>query len=121
MRPSLSPGPVSKSLFFLPHAVRPMKDGIYWTICGICHAACGLKVHQSRFKIELVKETGQVDVFDSLWPFGAKGIGESEIVATVAAVGNTFYHATDLEMNELPLSPERILKALNQVRSESPN
>lgn len=70
-------------------------------------------------RIELVQETGQVDVFDSLGPFGAKGIGESGIVATVATVGNTFYHATGLEMNELPLSPERILKALDHVRSES--
>ncbi len=32
-----------------------MKDGIYRTICGICHAACGLKVHRSRSKIELVE------------------------------------------------------------------
>ena len=32
-----------------------MKDGIYRTICGFCHSACGLKVHRSGSKIELVE------------------------------------------------------------------
>jgi xanthine dehydrogenase molybdenum-binding subunit len=60
-----------------------------------------------------------VDVFDSLGPFGAKGIGESGIVATLAAVGNAIYHATGLELNELPLSPERILRALENEKAQS--
>ncbi len=63
-------------------------------------------------------DLGFVEIFDSLGPFGAKGIGESGIVATAAALGNAIYHATGLELNELPLSPERILKALDHVRSQ---
>jgi CO/xanthine dehydrogenase Mo-binding subunit len=65
-------------------------------------------------------DVGFVDVFDSLGPYGAKGIGESGIVATLAAVGNAVYHATGLELNELPLNPERILKALEETRLQAP-
>jgi xanthine dehydrogenase molybdenum-binding subunit len=61
-------------------------------------------------------DLGFVAIFDSLGPYGAKGIGESGIVATAAAVGNAIYHATGLELNDLPLSPERILKALDKAR-----
>ena len=63
-------------------------------------------------------DIGFVDVFDSLGPFGAKGIGESGIVATLAAVGNAIYHATGLELNQLPLSPERILRAVESAKVE---
>ena len=64
-------------------------------------------------------DIGFVDVFDSLGPYGAKGIGESGIVATLAAVGNAIYHAIGLELNELPLCPERILRALEETRSQA--
>lgn len=64
-------------------------------------------------------DIGFVDVFDSLGPFGAKGIGESGIVATLAAVGNAIYHATGLDLNELPLRPEKILKALEDEKGLS--
>lgn len=45
-------------------------------------------------------------------PFGAKGIGESATVAGAAAVVNAINNALGTSITELPLTPERILKAI---------
>jgi CO/xanthine dehydrogenase Mo-binding subunit len=46
-------------------------------------------------------------------PFGAKGVGEATIVPTCAAVTNAVYDAIGVRITELPLSPERILDAID--------
>ena len=46
-------------------------------------------------------------------PFGAKGIGEPPIVGIAAAIGNAVRHATDAHLIRLPMTPERVLTALN--------
>ncbi|MBI3079187.1 MAG: molybdopterin-dependent oxidoreductase [Deltaproteobacteria bacterium] len=45
-------------------------------------------------------------------PFGAKGIGEGPIIAIAPAIGNAVYDATGVRIRELPLTPERVLNAL---------
>lgn len=45
-------------------------------------------------------------------PWGAKGIGEPSIIPTGAAVANAVSNALGIQMNELPLTPERVLDAL---------
>jgi carbon-monoxide dehydrogenase large subunit len=45
-------------------------------------------------------------------PFGAKGIGEPSIVPVPAAVANAVYDAVGARIFDLPLSTEKILKAL---------
>jgi CO/xanthine dehydrogenase Mo-binding subunit len=45
-------------------------------------------------------------------PFGAKGVGEPTLVPTAPAVVNAVYHATGARIYNLPLTPERVLKAL---------
>jgi CO/xanthine dehydrogenase Mo-binding subunit len=57
-----------------------------------------------------------VKVHDSMGPLGAKGVGEMGIVPTAPAVGNAIFHATGLEIKDLPMSPERILRALQKTR-----
>ncbi len=42
------------------------------------------------------------------------GLGESGAPAVPPAIGNAVYHATGLRINELPLSPERVLRALRE-------
>ncbi|MER7176631.1 xanthine dehydrogenase family protein molybdopterin-binding subunit [Streptomyces mesophilus] len=46
-------------------------------------------------------------------PMGSKGIGEIGIVGTAAAIGNAVYHATGVRLRELPLTPDRVLTALD--------
>ena len=53
---------------------------------------------------------------DGPGPFGAKGVGESGIMAVSASVGNALHDATGARVRRLPLSPERVWRALNQLR-----
>jgi CO/xanthine dehydrogenase Mo-binding subunit len=41
------------------------------------------------------------------------GVGESSLPAVMAAIGNAVFHATGLRIKDLPLTPERILRALS--------
>jgi len=45
-------------------------------------------------------------------PWGAVGIGEPSIIPAGAAVANAVSNALGIQMNELPLTPERVLSAL---------
>lgn len=51
-------------------------------------------------------------------PFGAKGIGEPGIIPTAPAIANAIYHAIGIRIKELPITPEKILQALKEKRSE---
>ena len=48
-------------------------------------------------------------------PFGAKGIGEPSIVPVPAAVANAIYDAVGARIFDLPLTPEKILLALQET------
>jgi CO/xanthine dehydrogenase Mo-binding subunit len=45
-------------------------------------------------------------------PFGAKGVGETAMCPTAPAIANAIYNATGARLHHLPMTPERILKAL---------
>ena len=53
-----------------------------------------------------------VETRDPAGPFGAKGIGESGQVPTIPAVVNALRRAGIAWMRELPLSPEKVLRAI---------
>ncbi len=46
-------------------------------------------------------------------PYGAKGVGEVPIVPPLAAVANAVQRATGVRMRGLPISPPRLLAALD--------
>ena len=51
---------------------------------------------------------------DGPGPWGAKGMGESGIVAVAPAVANAIARSTGVRIRELPLAPERVWRALNR-------
>ncbi|MCZ6633708.1 MAG: xanthine dehydrogenase family protein molybdopterin-binding subunit [bacterium] len=57
-------------------------------------------------------ETEIVEVPNPGHPYGVRGVGEVPIVPPPAAVANAIYHAVGIRMQELPMSPDRILSAL---------
>jgi CO/xanthine dehydrogenase Mo-binding subunit len=53
---------------------------------------------------------------DGPGPYGAKGMGESGIVSIAPAVGNALFRISGVRLRELPLTPERVWRALQQCR-----
>ncbi len=49
-------------------------------------------------------------------PFGVRGVGETPIVPPAGAVANAIYHATGVRLAELPMSPDRLVKAMLSQR-----
>ncbi len=47
-------------------------------------------------------------------PYGVRGVGETSIVPPLAAIGNAISNAIGVRMTQVPMSPPRILAALNQ-------
>jgi CO/xanthine dehydrogenase Mo-binding subunit len=52
-------------------------------------------------------------------PFGAKGIGEPGLVPTAPAIANAIYDATGVWLRELPMTPERVLRALEEAKKST--
>ena len=50
-------------------------------------------------------------------PFGAKGLGESGVIAVSAAVANAVHDATGVRFTELPITAARVRAALEQARA----
>jgi len=58
-------------------------------------------------------ETILVEVPNPNHPFGAKGVGEVNIVPAMAAVANAINNAIGRRLTELPMSPPKVLEALS--------
>ena len=56
---------------------------------------------------------------DDTGPFGAKGIGEPPIVGIAPAISNAITHATGVRLRQLPMTPERVLRALKTRESDA--
>jgi len=48
--------------------------------------------------------------------FGAKGVGEPAIISVVPAVVNAIHHATGLRFSTIPVTPDRLHRALKEAR-----
>jgi carbon-monoxide dehydrogenase large subunit len=51
-------------------------------------------------------------------PNGAKGVGEGGTLAPPGAIANAVCHALGVEINELPLTPERVRAAAERARRD---
>ena len=46
-------------------------------------------------------------------PYGAKGVGESGSFGPTPAIANALFHATGVRIHDMPLLPERVLRAIH--------
>jgi CO/xanthine dehydrogenase Mo-binding subunit len=51
-------------------------------------------------------------------PYGAKGIGEAPTTGIAAAVANAVEDAIGVRIRDLPITPEKILRALGKIPSD---
>lgn len=55
---------------------------------------------------------------ESTAPYGAKGIGEPTMIPIGPAILNAIYDATGVRITELPVTPERLIKAIQEHEKE---
>jgi CO/xanthine dehydrogenase Mo-binding subunit len=59
-----------------------------------------------------------VETMDQDGPYGAKGIGEPGLVPTAPAIANAIYDAIGVRIRDLPMTPERIRKAMKEKKDK---
>jgi len=52
---------------------------------------------------------------DGPGPFGSKGVGEAGLLAEAPAIGNAVYDAVGVRIRDLPITPEKVLRALGKI------
>ena len=55
-----------------------------------------------------------IETLDPDIPLGNKGIGETSLNCVAAALANAIYDAVGVRIKELPITPEKILRALER-------
>jgi xanthine dehydrogenase molybdenum-binding subunit len=60
-----------------------------------------------------------IESVDPNGPYGAKGVGEPALVPTAAAIANAIYDAVGVRIKSLPITPDKILAALEEKNSIS--
>ncbi|HTT17008.1 MAG TPA: xanthine dehydrogenase family protein molybdopterin-binding subunit [Thermoplasmata archaeon] len=76
-----------------------------------------------EYKIPAPQQMPEVEILlvgddDPDGPFGAKEAGEGPLVATLPAVGNALYDAIGCRFTELPITPDRVVRALEMRHEE---
>ena len=85
---------------------------------------CNGKIYENSFmqyKIPTRQDVGKITVdfetsYEPSSAFGAKSIGEVVINTPSPAIAHAVYNATGTWFRELPITPEKILKALNEKK-----
>ena len=55
---------------------------------------------------------------NNLGPYGAKGIGEPPIIGAAPAIHSAIRNATGLSINQIPMTPVRVMDALREARAK---
>ena len=61
-----------------------------------------------------------VEVGNPKHPYGVRGVGETPIVPPLGAIANAMENATGIRFTELPMSPPKVLKALQEQGRNKP-
>ena len=59
------------------------------------------------------------DSYEPTGPFGAKSVGEIGIDTPPAVICNAVYNAVGVRINTLPITPEKILKAMKEKEAHN--
>lgn len=59
-------------------------------------------------------ETIFIENEDGIGPYGAKGMGEGDLIPVAAAIANAVHDAVGVRIQDLPITSEKILKALKE-------
>ena len=93
--------------------------GLGYALLEELHVAEGRVINDNFHDYRLARavdmpqiELSFVETNDPAGPFGAKGVGEMGVNPVAAAIANAIYDAIGVRINSLPITPEKILRAL---------
>ena len=85
----------------------------------------GLPMHASllEYRVPTIAESPPIEVhivesLDPLGPFGAKEASEGALAGFAPALANAVANAIGLDLDELPLTPDRVMAALIERRRQ---
>ena len=61
-----------------------------------------------------------VETDDPEGPFGAKEVGQGPLLPVIPAIANAIHHALGIRIDEVPITPDKILRALELRRRGKP-
>jgi 4-hydroxybenzoyl-CoA reductase alpha subunit len=64
--------------------------------------------------------TTLVETDDPEGPFGAKEAGQGPLLPVIPAIANAIYHAVGVRVDEVPISPDKVLKGIDLRRQGKP-
>ena len=111
---------------------NPKAGAVYETINKVTLKTCGIKeaiqkvaedpVWRDRNKMPLSTDVPNIKLIDIVTndpdgPFGAKEASEGSIVSTPPAVVSAIHDATGVWFKELPITPEKVVKALKEKQA----
>ncbi|MBI2715995.1 MAG: 4-hydroxybenzoyl-CoA reductase subunit alpha [Rhizobiales bacterium] len=114
-----------------PLAVEGQVEGSVWM--GMGQAMCeetryleGLPAHASflEYRMPTIAESPPIEVqivetHDPYGPFGAKEASEGALAGFPPALVNAIANALGLDLNEIPVTPDRVMEALTQRRRQA--
>lgn len=63
----------------------------------------------------------EIDTYEPEGPFGAKEAGEGLTNPTAGALGNAIFNAIGVRINDLPATPEKVFRALQEKKAKEAN
>ena len=62
-----------------------------------------------------------IETYDEAGPYGSKGAGEAPLIPTAAAIANAVSNALGVRFYSLPITAEKVLRALSEKKLETRN
>lgn len=103
-------GAVSKGIAMAYLEDLPHKDGQYLATTFLDYLMPTSLDHPAHFPFK------SIETEEPAGPFGAKESGEGNLVSVAPAIANAVYDAIGVRIKDLPLTPDRIKKALEEQK-----
>ena len=59
-----------------------------------------------------------IEKYDPYGPYGNKALGENPLCSPAAAIRNAIVDATGIEINEIPITPQKLFDAIREERGK---
>ncbi|HYW73164.1 MAG TPA: molybdopterin cofactor-binding domain-containing protein [Pyrinomonadaceae bacterium] len=92
-----------------------MEEMSYRANRNVVHKIPSMLEYKSPTTMEMCDvKTFLIEDPDPNGPFGAKEVGQGPLLPVPPAVANAVYHAVGVRIDEVPITPEKVLKALRE-------